>query len=148
MRSRQREACRRVIKAGSPICRRVAALASLRESGLHMVWIIGRLVILQMAGRATCVRQRVVLVDVALRTLQWNMCASQCEACGRMIKAGIPICGGVTRLASLRKSCLHMIWVGRALEIFQVTGGAARVGNVVVVVHVALRTLQRRMCAS
>jgi hypothetical protein len=121
MRSRQCEACGRVIKASCPIRRSVATLASLREAGLHVIRVASRLIILQVTRRATCVRKRVVLVDVALRALQRHVRASQREAGCRMIKAGVPICSRVTRLASLRESGLHVIRISRALEIFQVT---------------------------
>ena len=55
-----------------------------------------------------------------------------------------PAAGGVACLASLREASPHMIGVIRSLEILQVAGDAGPVGDVVVVVNVAVRALARR----
>lgn len=57
-----------------------------------------------------------------------------------------PIHCAVTVLTSGWEIRLDMIGIGCALVIFQVTRDALRAGQVVVVVDVALRALQRRMC--
>ncbi len=53
----------------------------------------------------------------------------------------------MTVLASLRECTLHVIRIGRALEVFQVARHTRCIGQVVVAVDVALRTRQRRMRA-
>ena len=58
-----------------------------------------------------------------------------------------PRCSAMAVLASLRESCLHVIGVACALEILQVTRDACGVGDAVIIVNVALRTLQRRVCS-
>ena len=60
----------------------MAALARLRDSGLHVVGVGCALEIFQVAGDATGVRQVVIPIDMALRTLQWDVRSSQREACG------------------------------------------------------------------
>ena len=67
----------------------VAALASLRYPGLHMVGIGRALEVLQVTGHATGVGQVVIPIDVALRTLQRDVRAGQREAGSRVIEAGI-----------------------------------------------------------
>ncbi len=69
------------------------------------------------------------------------MCASQSEPGCRVIEAGIPVRGRVATLTGLRESCLHVIRVGCALEIFQVARRTGCVGDAVVTVDVALGTL-------
>lgn len=49
---------------------------------------------------------------------------------------------GVTGIASRGESALHVIGVGRSLEILHVAGRAGPGVQAVVAVHVALRTLQ------
>src|SRR5215475_9637184 len=50
-------------------------------------------------------------------------------------------------LAGLREATRYVVRIGRALKILQVAAHASRVrtGQVVVIVHVALRTLHRRV---
>ena len=60
---------RRVIKGCIPAGCCMASLASLRESRRHVIGIGCALEILQVARDATCIREVVVVVDVALRAL-------------------------------------------------------------------------------
>ena len=61
-----------------------------------------------------------------------------------MIEAGIcPGRGVVTVLASLRYSGLHMVGIGRALKVRQMTRHAGGIGQVVISVDVTLGALQR-----
>ena len=62
------------------------------------------------------------------------------EACRR------PSARGVTELARLWEVLLHVIGIRRPLVILQVAGHACRVGEVVIVVDVAIRALPRRNC--
>lgn len=81
---------------------------------------------------------------MALRTLQRDVCARQREAGGGVIESGIrPGHRGVAGFARLRHSSLHVIGVGRSLVVLQMAGDACGVGEAVVSVDVALRTLQR-----
>ncbi len=64
-----------------------------------------------------------------------------------MVEAGgLPGAGRVARLASLREAAGHVVRVGRALKILQVTRHACRAGKGVVVVDVAVGTLARGHC--
>ena len=58
-----------------------------------------------------------------------------------------PRSGVVALRTGLRKTGLNVIRIGRALEIFQVAADACRVcgSQCVVAIHVALRTLHRRV---
>ena len=79
-----------------PGYRRVASLASLRESLLRVVRIICFLKILQVARDAGSLSQVVVVVNVAIgaRARRHSMCTCQGKPSQRMIKAGIqPIIG-------------------------------------------------------
>jgi len=116
-----------------------------------VIGISRALEILQVAACASRVRagQVVVVVDVALCTLDGRMCAGQREAGSRVIEGRIQPAGcGVALLTGLRESRTDVVRIGRALEILQVAACASRVraGQVVVVVDVALRALHGRMC--
>ena len=64
----QCEAGSRVIEcSASPVCRRVALIAGLRESGLCVVRVRSALVVRHVALSACSTRQAVVIVHVALR---------------------------------------------------------------------------------
>ena len=81
---------------------------------------------------------------MALRALQRNVCASQRETRGRVIESGIrPGRRAVAGFASLRHSSLHVVGIGGALVVLQVARDAGGVGQVVISIDVALRTLQR-----
>jgi hypothetical protein len=51
----------------------VAHFALLREPRLNMVWVGRSVEIRQVAGGAGRIVQAIISVDVALRTLQWDM---------------------------------------------------------------------------
>ena len=142
-----------VIKGGRrPVCRAVAGLASLRETSRSVRRIRGAVEISQVAADASRVRggQVVIAIHVALRALHGGMEARQREAGGRVIERRIaPRRGAMALLAGLREVRLHVIGVRCALEVGQMAAHASRIraGQVVVVVHMALRTLQRSMCA-
>ena len=122
----------------------MAALASLRYSGLHMVGIGRALKVLQVTRHAGGIGQVVISVDVTLGALQRGVRPGQWEAGSRVIEAGIsPGRGVVTALASLRYSRLHVVGIGRALKVLQVTRHAAGIGQVVISVDVTLGALQR-----
>ena len=70
MHAREIEPSLSVIEASSiPGTRTMALLAGLREPRGHVVWFFGSLVILEVATRASSVRDVVVVVDVAVGTL-------------------------------------------------------------------------------
>ena len=130
-----------------PRCRVVAGLASLREAASHMAWVRGVLEILQVTRNASCVRQVVVVVDMAVGALarRHRMPSRQREAGSAVVKRRTgPGAGGVALRTSLRKIRAHVIRIGGALEILQVTRNASRVRQVVVVVDMAVGALAWR----
>ena len=147
VRTRQNESGRRVIElAVSPSHRVVTLLAGGREPGMshraHCVVVVGL-----MATDASRGGDVVVVIDVAICTLprRHSVRAGQREPGRRVIKAcRLPGSGVVARLASLRESAAHMVRIGRALEILQVTRHAGRAGQVVVVVDMAIDALSWR----
>ena len=147
----QRETSGGVIKGrGSPIRRAVARLARLRETSRRVRRIVGAVEIGQVAADTSRVRGRqvVIAIHVALRALQGGVRARQREPGGRVIERRIPPGRGrVALLARLREVRLHVIGVRGAVEVGQVAADAGRVGagQVVVVVHMALRALQGGM---
>ena len=117
-----------------------------------MIRICCALEILQVAAHAGRVRagQVVVVVDVALHALDAGVRSRQGESRGRVIKRRARPGGrAVALLASLREARSDVIGIRRSLEVFQVATDASRVraGQVVVAVHVALRTLNAGMRA-
>lgn len=128
----------------APGCGRMTGIASGRESRLRVVGVGGAGVILHVASRACPALQAVVPIKVALRAWQRSMRSSQCEAGTGVIKGrAAPRHGAVALLAGLRERRLHMIGIGRALVILQVTGNAGGIGQLVVSVDMTLRALQR-----
>ena len=124
-----------------PRARVMAALASLRESLLHVVRIRRALEILQVAGDARGCRQIVISINVALAARHRSVCAGQREARRRVVKArSRPGRRVVALLTSLREAAAHVVRIRRPLEILQVARGAGRVGagQVEIVVRVAL----------
>jgi len=115
--------CRVIERRGRP-CRRVVALcASLREPRRGVRRIVGCVEVVLVATDARGIGgcQIVITIHVALHALQRSMRAREGEAGRRVIEGRITPSGrGVALLASLREACLHVIWVGRALEVLQV----------------------------
>ena len=138
-------------RRATPVRGGMALLAGLREIRLHVIGIRRALEISQVATDASRVRggQVVVAIHVALRALQAGMEARQREAGGRVIERRIaPRRRGMALLAGLREIRLHVIRTRGALEVLQVAADASRIraGQIVVVVHVALRALQAGVC--
>jgi len=87
---------------------------------------------------------------MALQALQARVHAGQDKPCAGVIEGRTSPRGGVVALfARLGKVGLHVVGIGGALEILQVTrdAGSVRAGEAVVAIHVALLTLQRCVCA-
>jgi len=149
VRAGQREAGGRVIeRRGAPRRGVVALLAGGGEAGLHVVRIRRFVEIRLMAGHASCIGagQVVVVVDVALLALHRRVRTGQREARCRMVKGSArPRRGVVALLARGGEPRLHVVGVGRIVEVRLMAGNASRVGagQIVVVVNVALRALQR-----
>jgi hypothetical protein len=134
--------------AVAPGTRVVALLASLRESSLYVAGIIRGLIILEVARDTSRVGagQVVVPVDVALQTRRIYVETSQRPACACMVESSVaPVRGVMALLARLREVGLHVIGIGGSLEVLQMARDARGIGQVVVVVDVALRTGRSRM---
>jgi len=149
VRAGQRES-RRVVIEGSagPVRRAVADIARRRETHRCVLRIICIVVIRLVARNASRVRvgQVVIAIGVATGARDCRMRPRQREAGGGVIEHPVaPVGGGVALVTGLREAGGYVIWIGRALEIFQVAlyAGAAR--QVVGVIYVALRALQRRV---
>ena len=135
-----------------PRGRVVALRTGLREAGLHVIRLGRALEILQVAADTSRISagQVVVAVHVAAGAGDGRVRPGQREPGGRVIEGRIaPGRRRMALLASLREIRLHVIRIGRALEVLQVAAHArgVRVGQAVIPVHVALRALQRRVCA-
>ena len=75
------------------------------------------------------------------------MRSGECESRGRMVEGRVPPRRGVvTALASLRYSRLHMVGVGCALKVRQVTRHAAGVLQIVISVDVTLSASSGHVC--
>lgn len=118
-------------------------LALLRKSRLRVVGIRRAAEILQVARNTTGVGQVVVTVDMALRTLNRGVRAGEREPRGIVIKGcSRPGNRGVTGVASRGESALHVVRVGRSLEVLHVAGRAGPGVQAVVAVHMTLRALE------
>lgn len=96
------------------------------------------------AGRG---RQIVVVVDVAVRALAWRhrVQTGQRESGAVVIERRTePRARVMALLAGLREILRDVIWIGRALEIFQVAGHTSRARQTVVIADVAIDALSRR----
>ena len=144
----QREPSLGVIESrGLPGAGRVAYFASLREAALHVVRVVGVLEILLMARDARSLGQAVVVVGVAVGTRARRHGVSACEresGLGMVEVRRLPRARRVAHFASLREAALHVIRVISVLEILQVARDARSLGEVVVVVEVAVDTCARR----
>ena len=104
-------------------------------------------VVILMATDASCVCDVVVIVDVAIGALtrRHGVLSGQREAGLRVVKARRrPTAGGVAHLASLREVLLRVVGIVRSLVVLQVARDARGIGDVVVVIGVAIGALARR----
>ena len=120
----------------------MALLAGLWERGLNVIRVGRSLEILQMAADTCPVRtaQVVIAIYVALRALHRAMRSAEREAGGRVIegRAG-PVGSGVALLTAGRESGLHMVRIGRRVEVLDVAGRAIGRRSDKLAVNVALR---------
>ena len=128
----------------------MALLAGRREVRLHVIRIRGAVEVGLVAADASRIRGRevVVVIDVALRTLQRRVRAGERESRRRVIEGrSRPRRRVMALLTGLREARRHVVGIRRAVEIFQVAADAGRVrcGQVVIVVDVALRALHGRV---
>ena len=155
MRPGQRESGRVVIERRTqPVGGRVALIARRRESGLHVIRI-GRPVVIRLMALHTSPAAKAVSSAraerrvVALCALQRRVGAGQREARRSVVEdSAQPIGGAVALFAGLREPGLHVIRIGRALEIGQMALHARSAGKAVGATRtegrvVALRALQR-----
>lgn len=118
-------------------------LALLRESRLHVVGIGRTAEILQVTRDAAGVGQVVVTVHMALRALNGCVRTGEREPRGIVVKCGpAPGNRGVTGVASRGETALHVVRVGRSLEVLHVARRAGPGVQTVVAVHMTLRALQ------
>ena len=136
----------RVIETGTGPTGGVVALgAVLREAGLYVIRaarVVEVRLVASDASRAgqTVGTRRAEGRVVALIALQCDVCASQREAGGGMVKArGVPRGGGVALLASRREAGRHMVRIGGAIEVRHMARGAIRWGSDVLTIDMALR---------
>ena len=153
VRAGQGEAGSGVIKVRPrPRCGAVADRTIRWEPGSHVARIIGRLEIGHVARSAGCIRRRqsVIPICVALCARHGGMEAGQRPAGGGVIECPITPRGRVMALLTgLREIRLHVVWIGRGLEIGEVARHASRIraGQGVVPVNVTLTALQSVMRA-
>jgi len=154
MRPGQRESRRVVIEGRTlPGGRAVALLAGLRKSGLHVIRIgrafeIGQVALHTSPAGETVGATRAEGRVMALRALQRSMRAGQGKSGRRVIEGRpVPVRGAVALFAGLREPGLHVIGIGRALEIGHVALDACRAAKAVGAARtergvMALRALQ------
>ena len=151
VRARQREARRGMIKVRTRPRRGVVALLTgLRERGLHVIGLCRPLEIFQVAADASGIRagQVVIAIHVALRALHRRVRPGQREASRRVVKCRvIPRGRAVALLAGRREPRLHVVRIGRAVEVFHVARGAVGGSAHKLAIDVALRAGDRRMRA-
>ena len=144
MRTGEREASGGVIKGRIvPGGRVVTLLASLGNSRRDVIRVRRPLEILHVTADARGIRaaEVVVAVDVALRALHGGVRPGQGEAGRGVIKGRIvPRARVVTLLTRRRESGLHVIGIGCAVEVLDVTRSAIRSRAHKLAINVALRT--------
>jgi len=115
VRSCKREVHGGVVETGGlPGGRRVARLASLREVPGHVIGIRRSLKIFQVTRNAGRRRNGVIVIDVAIRALPWRhrVRSRKWEVHGGVVETGgLPACGCMACLASLREVAGHMVRV-------------------------------------
>lgn len=103
----------------------MAHLALLRDACGQMVRVGCTLIVLQMAGDASCGRQIEISASMALVTLQFRMPAGERKPDRVVIEIrGLPGRRGVALLAGLRETECDVVGVARLLEIRQVAAHA------------------------
>lgn len=151
VRARQLESSRRVIERGvGPAHGVVAGRARRRESHRNVVhWRGRRVVVVLVARHAGRAGEVVIVVDMTVSALprRGGMRTGQGESSAVVVEGCIQPRSRVVALAAgLRKIRRHVIRVGRALEVFQVTGNTGCAGQVVIIVDVAIAALPRWNC--
>ena len=149
MRTRQRE--RRVVMVECRIRPHdgvVAQFALLRESGGYVSWIGSALEILQVTRDTSSGAQAVIVVDVAVGAQPWRhrVRTSEREAGCVVIELAVgPQDRVMASLAGSRKSCGDVRHRADRISIILLVARNARgVGQVVIVIDVAIRALPRR----
>ena len=124
----------------------MAHLAGLCESASHVTWIGGVLVIGQVAGNATRIRQVVVVVDVAVGALprRHRVQASQRESCRLVVKLSVGPLHGIVALLAGRGEATVRYRCGGVIVVRLMAADAGRAGDVVVIVDMAIAALPRR----
>ena len=112
-----------------------------------MIRIRRALIVLQVASHARAAGQVVIVVDMAIGALSRRDGVGACEreSCAVMVEGRVqPRAGVVALITSLRKIRAYVIWIRRALIIFQVASHASCAGQVVIVVDMTIGALSRR----
>ena len=128
----------------------MAGLAGCGEGGRDVVHRAGgRVVVILMAGDAARIREAVIVVDVAIRTLPRGdgVRPGQCETGAVMVERRVePGRRVVALLAGLREIRSDVVWIRGGLEILEMAGDASRAVERVVVVHMTVGALPGRNC--
>ena len=130
-----------------PVAGVMALITGLREVRGNVVRIGRALKVFEMATHARRITDRIVVVGVAIGTsTRWHRVhSSERETGACVVKRGVrPVVGVMALIAGLREVRGDVVGIGRALVILQVAANASRVGDRVVIVYVAIRTLPRR----
>ena len=153
VRSGQRKSRRRMVECrAGPVGRRMTGLAGGGKPCRRVRRIIRSVEIVLMAADAGGIGagQVVVPVDMALRALQCRVRTGQRESRRRVIKRRIAPRGSVvTLLAGGRECSLHVARIVGVVVVVLMATYAGRIGagQVVISIDVALRALQRGVCA-
>jgi len=133
-----------VVETRVPVSRGVAEFACCREACSCVCRVVGAVVVLLMARIAQGVIQRVVVVDMAVRTETWRhrVSARQLEAGGVVVEGPIaPVNGVMTSFAGRREGGRNVVHGRlRRVVVGLVAGDTGSAGQVVVVVDVAIGT--------
>ena len=125
----------------------MANLASRREILLRVVRVVRPVVVIQVARNARRIRKVVVVVDVAVRALSRRDCVRTGErepGLRVIVIRRLPCARRVAHLACRREVLLHVVGIRRPVVVLLVAGHARGIGDVVVVVDVAIHALARR----
>ena len=138
-----------VIEGGvQPRLRVMAGLASRGEAYRFVIWVCGVVVVLLVARIA--IRGKVLIVVVHMALVAWHAYVSAGERPSVRTVVEFPVGPRhrvMTHLAGLRESD-SLVWrIVSLVVVVQMAGHARRVGQFVVVVHVALCALQSRVRA-